>query len=116
MLKLELCRRLLDFRRVRDWEQFRTPKELAIALLLECSELLEVFQWKKDDEVSQLRMNGASRDRVLEEVADIAAYLFYLCHDLGLDMNEAVDLKLRKNEIRYPADKVRGCAKKYDQY
>ena len=115
MLKPELCQQLLDFRRVRDWEQFHTPKELAIALLLECSELLEVFQWKRDDEVSQL-INGASRNRLLEEVADIAAYLFYLCHDLGLDLNDAINLKLRKNEARYPVDKVRGCAKKYNQY
>jgi len=115
MFNPELCERLLEFRKERDWEQFHTPKELAIALVLEVSELLETFQWKNDQEVLEL-LRGPSRERLLEEVADIATYLFYLCHDLGIDLNSAVDSKLTKNEIKYPVDKVRGCAKKYNQY
>ena len=115
MLNPELCERLLGFRKERDWERFHTPKELAIALVLEVSELLETFQWKNDQEVLEL-LRGPSREHLLEEVSDIATYLFYLCHDLGIDLNSAVNSKLRKNEIKYPADKVRGSAKKYNGY
>jgi NTP pyrophosphatase (non-canonical NTP hydrolase) len=115
MFTPELRQRLLEFRKERDWEQFHTPKELAIALVLESSELLETFQWKKDQEVTEL-LRGPNKELLLEEVADIAAYLFYLCHDLGIDLNAAVGSKLTKNRSKYPADKVRGCAKKYSEY
>lgn len=115
MFTPELSKQLLIFRQERDWEQFHTTKELAIALVLESSELLETLQWKKDQEVSEL-LRGPSREFLLEEVADIAMYLFYLCHDLGIDLNAVVGSKLTKNIIKYPANKVRGRAKKYSEY
>ncbi|MBX3348010.1 MAG: nucleotide pyrophosphohydrolase [Nitrospira sp.] len=105
---------LLEFRRQRNWEQFHKPKELAAALTVEASELLELFQWKSHEEVARL-LDSAKRERVAEEIADIAILLSYLCHDIGIDVNAAVLSKLRKNEAKYPVDKAYGNAKKYDE-
>ena len=105
---------LLEFRRKRNWEQFHKPKELAGALTIEASELQELFQWKTDEEVARL-LSSSSREKVLDEIADIAIVLSYLCHDLGLDLNAAVLSKLKKNEAKYPVEKYYGNAKKYDE-
>ncbi len=105
---------LLEFRRKRNWEQFHKPKELAAALSIEASELLEVFQWKTDEAVSHL-LGSKSRERVLDEIADVAIIVSYLCHDLGIDLNAAVQAKLQKNEAKYPIDKAYGNARKYDE-
>ena len=105
---------LLEFRRKRNWEQFHKPKELAGALTIEASELQELFQWKTDEEVARL-LSSSSREKVLDEIADIAIVLSYLCHDLGLDLNAAVLSKLKKNEAKYPVEKSYGNAKKYDE-
>lgn len=114
MLSQDVVAMLLEFRRQRNWEQFHKPKELAAAITVEASELLEVFQWKSHDEVTSL-LNSASRERVEDEIADIAILLSYLCHDTGIDANAAVLSKLKKNEAKYPVDKAYGNAKKYDE-
>jgi len=105
---------LLDFRRKRNWEQFHKPKELAAAISIEANELQEVFQWKTDKEVDQL-LSSPSKEKVLDEIADVAIVLSYLCHDLGIDLNAAVLTKLSKNEAKYPIEKSYGNAKKYDE-
>jgi len=105
---------LLEFRIKRNWEQFHKPKELASALTIEASELQEVFQWKTDEEIKHL-LASSSREKVLDEVADVAIILSYLCHDLSIDLNAAVLSKLQKNEVKYPVDKSYGSAKKYDE-
>jgi NTP pyrophosphatase (non-canonical NTP hydrolase) len=105
---------LLEFRRKRNWEQFHKPKELAAALSIEASELQEVFQWKTEEEVARL-LNSPSREKVLDEIADVAIILSYLCHDLSIDLDAAVLSKLRKNEAKYPVEKSYGNAKKYDE-
>jgi NTP pyrophosphatase (non-canonical NTP hydrolase) len=105
---------LLEFRRKRNWEQFHKPKELAAAISIEANELQEVFQWKTDEEVDQL-LSSPSREKVLDEIADVAIVLSYLCHDLGIDLNAAVLTKLNKNETKYPIEKSYGNAKKYDE-
>jgi NTP pyrophosphatase (non-canonical NTP hydrolase) len=114
MLNASVTTALLEFRRKRNWEQFHTPKELAAALAIEASELLEVFQWKSDDEVALL-LTGPIRVRVTDEIADVAIVLSYLCHDLGIDLDAAVLEKLKKNEAKYPVEKAFGTAKKYDE-
>ena len=114
MLNDSVMMALLEFRRKRNWEQFHTPKELAAALAIEASELLEVFQWKADKEVAHLLASPA-RERVTDEIADVAIVLSYLCHDLGIDLDAAVLAKLRKNEAKYPVEKAFGNAKKYDE-
>lgn len=105
---------LLEFRNKRNWEQFHRPKELASALTIEASELQEVFQWKTDEEVRAL-LSSSSREKVLDEVADVAIILSYLCHDLNIDLNAAVLSKLQKNEVKYPLSKSYDTAKKYDE-
>jgi NTP pyrophosphatase (non-canonical NTP hydrolase) len=105
---------LLEFRRKRNWEQFHKPKELATALAIEASELQEVFLWKTEEEVAHL-LSRPSRGKVLDEIADVAILLSYLCHDLGIDLNAAVLSKLNKNEAKYPVEKSYGNAKKYDE-
>lgn len=105
---------LLEFRRSRNWEQFHKPKELAAALTVEASELLEIFQWKSHDEVAHL-IKSEPRVRVSDEIADVAIILAYLCHDLGIDLDAAVMSKLKKNEAKYPVDKAYGNAKKYKE-
>lgn len=113
MLSEDLVNRLTAFRRERDWEQFHTPKNLAIAISVEAGELLERFQWTAD--IASPRMPSDQLARVAEEIADVAILLTYLAHDLGIDVPQAVNDKLARNNERYPADKSRGKAVKYDQ-
>ena len=114
MLNASALMALLEFRRKRNWEQFHTPKELAAALAIEASELPEVFQWKSDEEVARLLASPA-RELVADEIADVAIVLYYLCHDIGIDLDAAVPAKLKKNEAKYPVEKAFGNANKYDE-
>lgn len=115
MISDELKRKILDFRKKRDWEKYHKPKDLAVSLVLEASELLENFQWKTDEDVTKM-LKGKSIIAIEEEIADIAIYLTYLSYDLGIDLEKAMSAKLEKNRKKYPAEKVRGSAKKYNEY
>ncbi len=115
MISDELKQKLIEFRKKRDWEKFHNPKDLAVSLVIEASELLENFQWKTDKEVSEM-LKGDGYEEISEEIADIAIYLTYLCNDLGIDIDDIVSKKLEKNRRKYPSDKVRGSAKKYTKY
>ncbi|MEK6582679.1 MAG: nucleotide pyrophosphohydrolase [Nitrospirota bacterium] len=110
----DIIDRLLKFRRERDWEQFHRPKELAISIVLEAAELLEEFQWKTDKEIKKYLREGGL-ENVKEEIADIAIYILLLSHDLKIDLFDAIKKKLKKNEKKYPVEKARGSAKKYDK-
>ena len=100
----------LAFREERDWSQFHNPKDLAISISLEASELLEAFQWSGADlEVP------ARRGHMAEELADIAIYCVFLADALGVDMAEAMSAKLDANARKYPVDKSRGNARKYTE-
>ena len=105
--------RIKKFRDERDWLQFHDPKNMAISIMLEASELLEHFQWKTKEEVDAY-IKG-SRESVQEEIADIAMYLFELADNLGVDLLDAMDKKLKKNEVKYPIAKAKGSHKKYNQ-
>ncbi len=102
--------RILDFRAKRHWQQFHTPKNLALSISLEAAELLENFQWT-DPKPTEL--TPEERERIEQEAADIAIYLTLFCHDLGIDLEAAMDRKLKLNEIRYPAHLSKGTATKY---
>lgn len=115
MLEPQLMQQLLAFRRERDWEQFHLPKEIAISLSIEAAELLEWFQWRRPEEIETMLASG-KREHLEDEVADVAVYLSYLCHDLDIDINAAVSRKMRKNAAKYPREKVRGSADKYTEY
>jgi NTP pyrophosphatase (non-canonical NTP hydrolase) len=115
MLTPELLAELIAFRRERDWEQFHHPKEVAIALSIEASELLEWFQWRSHEEIEQM-LSSSKREQLEDELADVAVYLSYLCHDIGVDLDQAIAKKMKKNAAKYPTEKVKGRADKYNEY
>ena len=115
MIEPKVLQKLIDFRHERDWEQFHNPKDLAISLSLEASEVLEWFQWQTEDDIAN-KLKSAKREHLEDELADVAAYLSYLCHDLGVDLNQALARKIEKNAVKYPVDKVKGCSDKYNEY
>lgn len=115
MIETELLKQLIEFRRERDWEQFHNPKDVAISLSIEASELLEWFQWKTAEQVQQ-RLASDKREELEDEIADVAVYLAYLCHDLNIDLNQAIKNKMQKNAAKYPRDKVKGRNDKYNEY
>ena len=110
----DLALRLREFAAERDWEQFHSPKNLAMALTVEAAELLEEFQWLT--ELESLTPDPARRARIEAELADVLIYLVRLADRLDVDLPEAVAAKLELNRQRYPAERVRGRASKYDQY
>ena len=97
----------------RDWRQFHAPKEMAVAIAAEAGELLQHFVWQTPEQAAQ-RVRER-REKVADEIADVAILLFELADSLGIDLAEAMRAKLRRNELRYPADKSRGSNKKYDE-
>lgn len=105
----ELQELLRDFARERDWEQFHTPKNLAMALAAEAGELLEPFQWLTPEEASTV-MEGPRASDVEDELADVAIYLLRLADVLGVSVAESIRAKVSRNEHRYPVGQVRGRA------
>lgn len=108
-----LTDQILAFRDERDWLQFHTPKDMAAAVAIEAAELQELFLWKNEQE--QREVAQTKRERVGEELADIAVYLFELAHNLGYDLGELIEDKLSKNAIKYPVARSKGSSKKYDE-
>ena len=100
--------KLLRFRDDRDWAQFHNPKDLAIALSIEASELLETFLWKSPDE--------ANLSDIKEELADVFAYAFMIAAAYNLNVAEIIDAKIKLNEIKYPLEKSKGTSKKYTKF
>lgn len=112
MLSDELRDELLTFRKEREWEQFHNLRTLSTSIALEAAELMEHTQWAKDAELPTLAQQH--RDALAEEMADIAILLTYLANDLDVDLETAVRQKLRKNAAKYPVEKAKGVATKYD--
>lgn len=102
-----ITEKLIAFRDERDWAQFHNPKDLAIALNIEVSELLEVFLWKEHQD--------ADKEKIKEELADVFAYAFLLADKYDLDVEEIVIDKINRNAEKYPVEKAKGTAKKYDK-
>ena len=109
-----LSRRLVEFARARDWEQFHTPKNLAMALIAECAELVEHFQWLTPEESADLPAN--KREAVALELADILIYLLRIGERLDIDLLDAARRKVAINEARYPVERVRGDARRASEY
>jgi NTP pyrophosphatase (non-canonical NTP hydrolase) len=105
--------RLKEFTRMRDWEQFHTPKNLAISLAVEAAELLEIFQWLTDAEAPRIVESKSDMNRMREEIADIYIYLIRLADVLGIDLGRAALAKIEKNTRRYPVRLSRANAVKY---
>ncbi|MDD4238430.1 MAG: nucleotide pyrophosphohydrolase [Desulfotomaculaceae bacterium] len=105
-----LIQKLIEFRDQRDWKQFHNPKDLAISLVLEASELLENFQWKSSEQAVREKSKG-----IEEEMADVFTYLLLLSNEMGIDLEQAVIDKVAKNAEKYPESKSFGSNKKYTE-
>ena len=103
----EIIEALLKFRDERDWEQFHTAKDLALALNIEASELLEAFLWKSSEQ--------AESDKVKEELADVFTFAFLLAEKYDFDVKQIVLEKMEKNALKYPVAKSKGISKKYNE-
>lgn len=101
-----LIQLIRQFNQERDWSQFHNAKDLALALSIEAGELNELFLWKNAEE--------ADTEKVKEELADIFTYALQLADKYGFDINDIVTGKIQKNALKYPVDKAKGSAKKYD--
>lgn len=102
-----LMREIKRFTEERDWDQFHNPKDLAIAISIEANELLECFLWKS--------YNEANPNKIQDELADILNYSLLLAEKLQLDPIQIIEKKMEKNAEKYPIEKARGSAKKYDE-
>ena len=103
----EITDALIKFRNERDWEQFHNSKDLAVAISVEANELLELFLWKQPEE--------ANEEKIKEELADIFAFAFLLAQKHGFDIKEIILQKIKANAEKYPVDKAKGTAKKYNE-
>jgi len=110
-----LAQALAEFARERDWDQFHSPKNLVMALTGEVGELSEVFQWMTEEASTGAATDPKTAQAVRDEMADVLLYLVRLADVLGVDLNEAVQAKLRTNATKYPADKARGSSAKYTE-
>lgn len=107
---LMLRDRLRAFAAERDWEQFHSPKNLSMALMVETAELMEHFQWLTEAQSNE--PDAASKEAIADELADVLLYLVRLSDRLDVDLRETALRKLEKNAVKYPAEQVRGSAKK----
>ena len=105
---------LRQFAKDRDWDQFHSPKNLSMALSVEVSELLENFQWLTEEQ--SYKLDKQQRAAVVDEIADVQMYLARLADKLDINIGEAIEQKIVKNEAKYPAELVKGSSKKYNQY
>ena len=103
----EIINKLIEFRDERDWKQFHNSKDLALAINVEAGELLELFLWKKPDD--------ADKEKVKEELADVFAFAFLLADKYGFDVKQILLEKIKLNGEKYPVDKAKGTANKYDE-
>lgn len=99
----------------REWEQFHSPKNLAMALSGEVGELTEIFQWLSEEQSKKVLIEPETAQAVRDELADVAMYVVRLADVLGVDLNAAVAAKLEHNNHKYPVDKARGSNKKYNR-
>jgi NTP pyrophosphatase (non-canonical NTP hydrolase) len=103
----EVIEALIKFRNDRDWEQFHNPKDLSLAISIEASELVELFLWKKPED--------GNVEKIKDELADVLAYSFLLAEKYNFDIKEIVLDKIEKNALKYPVEKAKGTAKKYNE-
>ena len=109
-MKQDTINEVLKFRDDRNWKQFHNPKDLAISISLEAAELLEVFQWSADDLICEEKI-----EKVKEELADVLSYCVLMANACGLDMDEIVKEKMKRNNEKYPVEKAFGSKEKYTE-
>jgi NTP pyrophosphatase (non-canonical NTP hydrolase) len=108
-----ITKKIIKFREERDWKQFHNAKDLALSLVLEATEVLEHFQWKNGDDLKKYIQENKSA--ISEELADVLYWVLLMSHDLEIDILEALEIKLKKNEGKYPISKSKGKSSKYSE-
>lgn len=112
----ELKKVIWDFCEKRDWDQFHNPKDLAIGISTEANELLDLFRFKNDNEMRIIMETECKKQLVKEELADVFFFVLRFAQMNNIDLHDALMMKLEKNNEKYPADKVKGDNKKYNEY
>ena len=110
----KITKKLIQFRKDREWEQFHKPKDLAISLTLEAVEVLEHFQWKNEKEIKEYIKEH--KNEIGEELADVFNWILLLSHDVGIDILKAVNHKMKVNAKKYPIKKSKGKHTKYNKF
>lgn len=110
-MKQETINQVLKFRDDRNWKQFHNPKDLAISISLEAAELLEIFQWSGSDTVCE-----SKKEKIKEELADVLNYCILMADVCNLDMDEIIQEKVKHNNEKYPVEKAKDSAKKYNEF
>ena len=108
-----LIERIIKFRDARDWKQFHNPKDVALSLVLEATEVMEHFQWKNKEEMDEYVKTH--KGEIAEELADTLYWILLMSHDLNIDILDALEKKISKNESKYPVEKAKGKHTKYDE-
>ena len=111
----QLKAKVKKFCEARDWDQFHGPKDLAIGIITESSELLEHFRFKSDEQSKTAMQNSAEKKEIEEELADILFFVLRFAQRFEIDITSILDLKIQKNEKYYPVNKSKGSNKKYDE-
>lgn len=109
----ELQNKIIAFRDARDWKQFHTPKDLATGLTLEAGEVAEHFLWKSEEEIKEYLKTH--KEEIGDEMGDVLNYLLIMANDFGIDLMDATDKKIDKNNQKYPVEKAKGKHTKYNQ-
>ena len=109
----EIIKRITNFRDARDWKKFHNPKDVSLSLVLEAGEVMEHFQWKNKEEIE--KYIKTNKDDIGEELADVLYWILLMGHDLDIDVFDALDKKIKKNEEKYPVEKAKGKHTKYDK-
>lgn len=111
----ELRQKIDQFSEARDWGQYHTPKNLSMAMSVEVSELMEIFQWQDSTEC-YAALSEKKKEAVVHEVADVFIYLMRFCSVTGIDPLAAAEAKLKLNDAKYPVNVVKGKSEKYSDY
>ncbi|MSR70898.1 nucleotide pyrophosphohydrolase [Candidatus Kaiserbacteria bacterium] len=109
----ELTKTIVAFRDTRDWKKFHNPKDVALSMVLEAGEVMEHFQWKSQKEIDEYIKTN--KDDIGEELADVLYWVLLLSNDLGIDIKAATERKIVKNGEKYPVEKSKGVATKYNK-
>lgn len=109
-----LIEKIIIFRDARDWKQFHNPKDVALSLVLEATEVMEHFQWKNEKEIEEYI--ESHKDEVAEELADVLYWVLLMSHDLNINIISALNKKIQKNKRRYPIEKAKGRHAKYSDF
>ena len=109
----EFIKKIIEFRDARDWKQFHNPKDVALSLVLEANEVMEHFQWKNNEEIEVYVKDN--KDKIGEELADVLYWILLMSSDLKIDILDALEKKMLKNEDKYPVGKAKGKHTKYNK-